>query len=72
MKNLENIYIALLPVSGVYVMTVEEAVKAAKIIKPEIVIPMHYASIVGSQEDALQFKNLYQGRTEIMKKVIHK
>ena len=50
--------IALLPVSGTYVMTVEEAVEAAKAIKPKIAVPMHYAAIVGSDADAKQFKSL--------------
>jgi L-ascorbate metabolism protein UlaG (beta-lactamase superfamily) len=50
--------IALLPVSGTYVMTAEEAVEAAEAIKPKIVVPMHYAAIVGSDSDARQFKSL--------------
>jgi len=49
--------IALLPVSGTYVMTADEAVRAALAIEPRIVIPMHYGSIVGGEQDALQFKN---------------
>ena len=50
--------IALLPVSGTYVMTVQEAVEAAEAIKPKIVVPMHYAAIVGSDSDAQLFKSL--------------
>jgi L-ascorbate metabolism protein UlaG (beta-lactamase superfamily) len=50
--------IALLPVSGTYVMTVEEAVEAAEAIKPKIVVPMHYGAIVGSDSDAQKFKSL--------------
>ncbi len=34
--------IALLPVSGTYVMTADEAVEAALVIKPDLAIPMHY------------------------------
>lgn len=44
--------IALLPVSGTYVMTAEEAVKSLDLIQPKIVIPMHYDSIVGTKTDA--------------------
>ncbi|MEM5799318.1 MAG: MBL fold metallo-hydrolase [Candidatus Aenigmatarchaeota archaeon] len=47
--------IALLPVSGTYVMTAEEAIEAANSIKPKIAIPMHYGSIVGSKKDAMVF-----------------
>ncbi len=47
--------IALLPVSGTYVMTAEEAAQAALDIKPEIAVPMHYGSVVGTREDAARF-----------------
>lgn len=57
--------IALLPVSGTYVMTAEEAVKAALDIKPKLAIPMHYGSIVGSPEDAKRFSDLLKGRIEV-------
>jgi len=50
--------IALLPVSGTYVMTPEEAAEAASAIKPQIAVPMHYAAIVGSDADAQKFKSL--------------
>jgi L-ascorbate metabolism protein UlaG (beta-lactamase superfamily) len=52
--------IAMLPVSGTYVMTSDEAAKATnEIIKPsKIAIPMHYGTIVGSKEDADKFKAL--------------
>ena len=55
MSELEGIDIALLPVSGVYVMTAEEAARAAILIRPKLSIPMHYSNIVGSEEDALRF-----------------
>jgi len=58
MNNLKNIDIALLPVSGTYVMDVNEAFESVKIIKPKIAIPMHYASIVGTKKDAEEFKKL--------------
>jgi L-ascorbate metabolism protein UlaG (beta-lactamase superfamily) len=50
--------IALLPVSGTYVMTADEAARANdEFIKPrKFAIPMHYGSIVGSEEDANKFK----------------
>ena len=48
--------IALLPVSWVYVMTSQEAVKSLDLIKPKIAIPMHYDNIVWTLEDAKYFK----------------
>ncbi len=50
--------IALLPVSGTYVMTAEEAADAAAAINPKIAVPMHYGAIVGSDADARRFKSL--------------
>ena len=52
--------IALVPVSGVYVMTAEEAADAVNnLLKPsKLTIPMHYGSIVGSLQDAIKFKKL--------------
>lgn len=58
MAELKNIDLALLPVSGIYVMTPEEAAQAAKTIQPKIAIPMHYGSIVGTQADAEKYKQL--------------
>jgi L-ascorbate metabolism protein UlaG (beta-lactamase superfamily) len=50
--------IALLPVSGIYVMTAEEAVQAAADIKPQIAIPMHVGADIGSPDMAETFKVL--------------
>ncbi|RJX31440.1 MAG: MBL fold metallo-hydrolase [Desulfurivibrio sp.] len=47
--------IALLPVSGTYVMTAEEAAQAALDINPKVAVPMHFGSIVGEQSDAERF-----------------
>jgi L-ascorbate metabolism protein UlaG (beta-lactamase superfamily) len=58
--------IALLPVSGTYVMTAEEAVQAALAIKPAIAIPMHFNAIVGAEKDAALFKEKLQGKVEVV------
>jgi L-ascorbate metabolism protein UlaG (beta-lactamase superfamily) len=51
--------VALIPVSGTYVMTAEEAAKAAEAIQPRLVVPMHYgAGVVGTLEDARTFERL--------------
>lgn len=58
--------IALLPVSGVYVMTAEEAARAAGRIKPKVAIPMHYgAGVAGSEADARRFRELCPPEIEI-------
>ena len=62
--------IAILPVSGTYVMTAEEAAIAAEEINPAVAIPMHYGTIVGTQDDAERFIKLYKGRTHLFKKAV--
>ena len=66
MKNITNIDVALLPVSGTYVMTAEEAADAANRIMPKVAVPMHYGSIVGTKADAEKFKKLCKCRVEIL------
>ena len=66
-----SVDIALLPVSGTYVMSAEEAIKAVSKINPKIAIPMHYDPNfsrhwkifpgVGTKEDAIKFINGIDG-----------
>jgi len=65
MGKLKEIDVALLPVSGIYVMDAKEASNSAKAFKPRIAIPMHYGDIVGSKHDALQFKELAGEITQV-------
>jgi L-ascorbate metabolism protein UlaG (beta-lactamase superfamily) len=51
-----DVDIALLPVSGTYVMTADEAIEAASVIKPRVAIPMHVGEGIGSLADADHFK----------------
>ena len=53
--------VALLPVSGTYVMTADEAAEAARAIRPKVAVPMHYGAIVGSEGDARRFAKLLEG-----------
>ena len=65
MKDIDT-DIALLPVSGTYVMTADEAIQAARAIDPKVAIPMHYGAIVGDQTDAERFKDQLAGKIEIV------
>jgi L-ascorbate metabolism protein UlaG (beta-lactamase superfamily) len=58
--------IALLPVSGTYVMTADQAIKAALAIKPKLAIPMHYGAIVGDAKDAEKFKKALEGKVDVL------
>ena len=39
-------------------MDYKEAAELANIIKPAVVVPIHYETIVGTREDANKFKEL--------------
>ena len=60
-----NVDIALLPVSGTYVMTADEAVKAALAIDPGVAVPMHYGAIVGDSSNADAFKAKLEGKVPV-------
>jgi L-ascorbate metabolism protein UlaG (beta-lactamase superfamily) len=65
MKDLD-VDIALLPVSGTYVMRADQAVEAALAINPKLAIPMHYGTIVGDEQDALDFKQALEGKVDVL------
>lgn len=56
---------ALLPISGTYVMTADEAAEAAIAIGPKAAVPMHYGDIIGSAKDAKRFEELLMGKVEV-------
>jgi L-ascorbate metabolism protein UlaG (beta-lactamase superfamily) len=55
MDTVAGVDVALLPVSGVYVMTPGEAAEAARRIQPGVAVPMHWGEHIGSREDAEAF-----------------
>ncbi|MBI4170728.1 MAG: MBL fold metallo-hydrolase [Candidatus Aenigmarchaeota archaeon] len=61
----EKIDVLLVPIGGKYTMNATEAAAAVKIIKPRVVIPMHFNSakygITDVEADAEQFKALLGG-----------
>ncbi len=67
-EKVKNIDIALVPVSGTYVMTAEEAAEAVNKINPKVAIPMHYGAIVGNERDAYKFEKLAKCKVEILEK----
>ena len=50
--------VAFVPIGGTYTMDYKEAAELANQIKPKVVIPIHYGSIVGTKQDAINFINL--------------
>ena len=49
MRQLKDIYAALLPVGGKYTMDADEAVEAVKAMRPKFFVPMHYKNLLGSE-----------------------
>ena len=50
--------VAFVPVGGTYTMTAKEAASLVNIIKPKIAVPIHYGSVVGTKQDAIDFVDL--------------
>ena len=50
--------VAFVPVGGTYTMDFKEAARLINEIKPKIAVPIHYGSIVGTEQDARNFINL--------------
>ena len=55
MDDVAGVDVALLAVSGVYVMTAAEAAEAARRIGPRIAVPMHWGEHIGTRQDAEAF-----------------
>lgn len=50
--------VAFIPVGGTYTMDFKEAAYLINEIKPKIAVPIHYASVVGTKQDATDFIKL--------------
>ena len=50
--------VLFVPIGGIYTMDYKEASLLTNVIKPKIVIPVHYGIIVGEKDYALKFKEL--------------
>jgi L-ascorbate metabolism protein UlaG (beta-lactamase superfamily) len=62
--------VALLPVSGVYVMTALEAAEAARRIQPAVAVPMHWGENIGSEKDAKAFADAAPVHVVIMQPAV--
>ena len=68
MDTVTGVDVALLPVSGVYVMTAHEAAEAARRIQPRAAVPMHWGEHIGSAGDARTFAERAPVEVVIMEK----
>jgi L-ascorbate metabolism protein UlaG (beta-lactamase superfamily) len=65
-----GVEIALLPVSGVHVMTALEAAEAARRIQPTVAVPMHWGGHIGSETDAQTFADAAPVEVVIMQAAV--
>ncbi len=56
LDQVTGVDVALLPVSGTYVMTAAEAAEAARRIGPRVAVPMHWGGHIGDRRDAEDFR----------------
>ncbi len=66
MDSVHGVDVALLPVSGTYVMTAGEAAEAARRIQPRVAVPMHWGENLGTRDDALAFARQAPEGVEVM------
>lgn len=60
--------VIILPVSGTYVMTHKEASDITRAMTFKLAIPMHYGTIVGTEEDAIAFCKSVGHKSTVPKK----
>jgi L-ascorbate metabolism protein UlaG (beta-lactamase superfamily) len=69
MDGVTGVDVALLPVSGTYVMTAQEAAEAARRIQPRVAVPMHWGSHIGTEADARAFADKAPVEVRILERV---
>ncbi|HPD98157.1 MAG TPA: metal-dependent hydrolase [Synergistales bacterium] len=61
----DSVDVALLPIGGNYTMDIEDAVRATEMIRPRIVIPMHFDSFPVIKASPERFSSLASGHAEV-------
>ena len=67
-EEIQNIKcdVALLPIGGTYTMNAEEAAELANKIDTKIVVPTHYAELVGTDKDLKEFIELTNKEVKVL------
>lgn len=65
-----NCDIAIVPIGGIFTMNAKQAAEFVNEMKPQIVIPSHYGSIVGKPEDAKKFEKLIDNNITVCIKIL--
>lgn len=67
-QEIQNIEcdVAFLPIGGKYTMNAEEAAELANRINTKVIVPIHYGTLVGTQEDLEKFIKLTNKKVEVL------
>ncbi len=66
----EHVDIAMLPIGDKFTMGPDDAVRAAELIRPGLVIPMHYNTMPGIEQDPERFAENLKQRTGIRAEIM--
>jgi L-ascorbate metabolism protein UlaG (beta-lactamase superfamily) len=72
MDQAAGVDVALLPVSGTYVMTAVEAAEAARRIEPAVAVPMHWGTVIGSEADARTFASEARAKANVEVEILER
>jgi len=67
--NSINCDVLFVPIGGTYTMDYKEAAEYTNNIKPKVVIPIHYGSIVGDINLGEEFKKMVDDKIEVLLKL---
>ena len=62
--------IAMIPIGGTFTMDAKKAAELVNCITPDVVIPIHYGSIVGKEEDADTFASFVKPPVKVEIKIV--
>ena len=60
--------VLFIPIGGTYTMDYKEAAELTNVIKPQIAVPIHYSTVVGSREDANKFLEMIEVEGKVIMK----
>jgi L-ascorbate metabolism protein UlaG (beta-lactamase superfamily) len=72
MDQAAGVDVALLPVSGTYVMTAIEAAEAARRIEPRVAVPMHWGTVIGTEQDAQDFAREARDKAKVDVRILER
>ncbi len=60
--------VLFIPIGGTYTMDYKEAAELTNIIRPQLAVPIHYSTVVGTREDADKYLELIEVEGQVLMK----